>query len=115
MPMKQRRKARNSLPNNNLSNLLYIMGKNKSTYNKLPLTHILTIVGLGLTALGGAFALGIYVERAIVIAERNDIVLKLNEEKETMRSEYETEIHNLREKIYDLQDKLLEKNSNTHE
>lgn len=91
------------------------MGKNKSINNKLLLTHILTIVGLGLTALGGAFALGIYVERAIVIAERNDIVLKLNEEKETMRSEYEAEIYNLREKIYDLQDKLLEKNSNTHE
>lgn len=91
------------------------MGKNKSTYNRLPLSHILTIVGLGLTALGGAFALGIYVERAIVIAERNDIVLKLSEEKAEMRSEYETEIHNLREKIYDLQDKLLEKANETHE
>lgn len=91
------------------------MGKNKSTYSRLPLSHILTIVGLGLTALGGAFALGIYVERAIVIAEKNDIVFKLSEEKETLRSEYEAEVYNLREKIYELQDKLLEKANEIHE
>lgn len=89
--------------------------KNKSAYNKLPLSYILTIIGLGLTVMGGTFAFGVYIERAIVTAERNDIVLKLSEEREVMRSSYETEIHDLREKIYELQDKLLDKANDNHE
>lgn len=89
------------------------MKNNKSTFNKVSLTHILTIIGLAFSALGGAFALGIYIERVIVTAERNDIVLKLSEEKEVMRAEYETELHNLRDKNYELQEKLLRKASDT--